>query len=106
MSRVPHSSVVWSLMYAMVCSHPDLSYAMSLVSRYMSNPGKEHWRAVQWIFRYLRGTLDSCLKFGRTKKGFINYVDSDYTVHLDRHRSLSGYVFTVGGCAVSWRATL
>jgi ATP-binding cassette subfamily B (MDR/TAP) protein 1 len=47
MSKVSYSSVVGSLMYAMVCSRPDLSYAMSLVSRYMSNPGKEHWRAVQ-----------------------------------------------------------
>jgi ATP-binding cassette subfamily B (MDR/TAP) protein 1 len=46
MSRVPHFSVVGSLMYAMVCSRPDLSYAMSLVSRYMANPGKEHWKAV------------------------------------------------------------
>lgn len=50
MSKIPYSSAVGSLMYAMVCSRPDLSYAMSLVSRYMSNPGKEHWRAVQWIF--------------------------------------------------------
>jgi ATP-binding cassette subfamily B (MDR/TAP) protein 1 len=79
---------------------------MSLVSRYMSNPGKEHWRAVQWIFRYLRGTTASCLKFGRTEKGFIGYVDSDYAADLDRRRSLTGYVFTVGSCAVSWRATL
>ena len=42
MSRVPYSSVVGSLIYVMVCSRPDLSYAMSLVSRYMANPGKEH----------------------------------------------------------------
>ena len=42
MSRVSYSSAVGSLMYAMVCSRPDLSYAMSLVSRYMSNPGKEY----------------------------------------------------------------
>jgi len=42
MSRVPYSSAVGSLMYAMVCSRPDLSYAMSFVSRYMANPGKEH----------------------------------------------------------------
>ena len=41
MSRVPYSSVVGSLMYAMVCSRPDLSYAMSLVSRYMANLGKK-----------------------------------------------------------------
>ena len=46
MSRVPHSSVFGSLMYVMVCSRPDLSFAMSLVSRYMANLGKEHWKVV------------------------------------------------------------
>ena len=61
MSRVPYSSAVGSLMYAMVCSRPDLSYALSVVSRYMANPGKEHWKAVQWIFRYLRGTSNAYL---------------------------------------------
>jgi ATP-binding cassette subfamily B (MDR/TAP) protein 1 len=63
MSRVPYSSVIGSLMYVMVCSHPDLVYVMSLVSRYMANHGKEHWKVVQWIFRYLRGTSKACLKF-------------------------------------------
>lgn len=47
MSRVPYSSAVGSLMYAMVCSRPDLSHALSVVSRFMANPGKEHWRVVQ-----------------------------------------------------------
>jgi ATP-binding cassette subfamily B (MDR/TAP) protein 1 len=42
MSRVPYSSAVGSLMYAMVCSRVDFSYAMSLVSRYMANPGKKY----------------------------------------------------------------
>jgi ATP-binding cassette subfamily B (MDR/TAP) protein 1 len=69
MSRVPYSSAVGSLIYARVCSRPDLSYAMSLVSRYMANPGKEYWKVVQWIFRYLRCTSKACLKFGRTRKG-------------------------------------
>ena len=106
MSRVPYSSAVGSLMYAMVCSRPDLSYAMSLVSRYMANPGKEHWKAVQWIFRYLRGTSNACLKFGKTGEGLAGYVDSDFAADLDKRRSLTGYVFTVSGCAVSWKATL
>ena len=105
-SKVPYSSDVGSLMYAMVCSRPDLSYAMSLVSRYMSNPGKEHWKTVQWIFRYLRGTSDSYLKFGRTDQGLIGYVDSDYAAHLDRRRSPTEYVFTIGSYAVSWKTTL
>ncbi|KAG8497424.1 hypothetical protein CXB51_008733 [Gossypium anomalum] len=106
MSHVPYSSAVGSLMYAMVCSRPDLSYAVSAVSRYMANPGKEYWKAVQWILRYLRGTTDVCLQFGRTKDGVIGYVDADFAGDLDRRRSLTGYVFTIGGCAISWKATL
>jgi hypothetical protein len=46
------------------------------------------------------------LKFGRTGKGLVGYVDSDYAADLDKRRSLTGYVFTVGDCALSWRATL
>jgi hypothetical protein len=106
MSRVLYSSVVGSLMYAMVCSRPDLSHAMSLVSRYMANPSKEHWNVVQWIFRYLRGTSKAYLKFCRTGGGLVGYVDSDYAADLDKRRSLTGYVFTIGRCAVSWKATL
>nr|CAE03834.3 OSJNBb0013J13.11 [Oryza sativa Japonica Group] len=89
MSRVPYSSAVGSLMYAMICSRPDLSHAMSLVSRYMANPGKEHWKAVQWFFRYLRGTTDACSKFGRTDKGLVGYVDSDFAANLDKRRSFT-----------------
>jgi hypothetical protein len=106
MSKVPYSSAVGSLMYAMFCSRPDLSYAMSLVSRYMTNPGKEYWNAVKWIFGYSRGTSDACLQFGRNREGLVGYVDLDYAADLDKRRSLTGYVFTVGGCAVSWRACL
>ena len=72
----------------------------------MANPGREHWKAVQWIFRYLRGTSNACLKFGKTGEGLIGYVDSDFATDLDKRRSLTGYVFTIGGCAVSWRETL
>jgi hypothetical protein len=79
---------------------------MNLVIQYMANPSKEHWKVVQWIFRYLRGTSKACLKFGRTGKGLLGYVDSDYVADLDKRRSLTGYVFTAGDCAVSWRETL
>lgn len=72
----------------------------------MANPGKEHWRAVQWIFRYLRGTSNACLQFGKSRDGLVGYVDSDYASDLDKRRSLTGYVFTIGGCAASWKASL
>lgn len=106
MAKVPYSSAVGSLMYAMICTRPDLSYAVSMVSRYMANPGKEHWAAVKWIFRYLRGTSSLCLRFGKTDSGVLGYVDSDYAKDLDKRRSITGYVFTLGNCAVSWKAQL
>ena len=103
MSQVPYSNAVGCLMYAMVCSRLDLSYA---ISRYMANPGKEHWKTVQWIFRYLRGSTDVCLHFGRTRDEVVGYVDSNFTGDLDKRKSLTGYVFTIDGCTINWKAPL
>ena len=55
-------------MYSMVCSRPDLAYPIRPVSRNMEKSGKEHWKAVQWIMRYLRGSSSVCLQFGRTRE--------------------------------------
>ena len=78
----------------------------SYYSRYLSCPGKTHWQAVKWILRYLKGTSTACLEFGRTSDDLAGYVDSDHTGDLDKRISLAGYVFTVGSCAVSWKAKL
>lgn len=101
MSRVFYSSAVGSLMYVMVCIRPDLSHALSVVSRFMANPEKEHWKAVQWIFRYLRGTSNARLQFEKSRDKLIGYVDSDYVGDLDKIRSLTYYVFNMCGCVVS-----
>jgi hypothetical protein len=58
MSHVPYASVVGSLMYAMVCTRPDIAHSVGVLSRYMSKPGKEHWTIVKRVFRYLCGTTD------------------------------------------------
>ena len=47
MSDVPYSSVVLSMMYAMVCTHPDISRAVSVVNKHMTNLSKEHWQVVK-----------------------------------------------------------
>jgi hypothetical protein len=64
MSRVPYSSAVGSLMYAMVFTRPDIPHAVGVVIRYMNNPGKERCEEVTWILRYLRGTATHALCFG------------------------------------------
>ncbi|XP_058202223.1 secreted RxLR effector protein 161-like [Rhododendron vialii] len=110
MAQVPYANAVGSLMYAMVCTRPDISHAVSMVSRYMHDPGKGHWQAVKWILRYIQGTVNVGLKFGRDQKFgdqlAVGYVDSDYAGDLDKRRSTTGYVFTMAGGPVSWRSTL
>ena len=49
MANIPYSSAVGSLMYGMVCTRPDLAHGMSVISRFMANPGKPHWLAVKWM---------------------------------------------------------
>ncbi|PHT29520.1 hypothetical protein CQW23_30890 [Capsicum baccatum] len=72
----------------------------------MENPGKEHWKAVQWIFRYLHRSVDVYLQFGQNRNGVIGYIDSDFEGAHDKRRSLIDYVLSIGGCVISWKATL
>ncbi|GJW18326.1 retrotransposon protein, putative, ty1-copia subclass [Tanacetum coccineum] len=58
--RDHNANAAGSLMYLMVCTRPDIAYAVSVVSRYLANPGKNHWEAVKWILKYLRGTANGC----------------------------------------------
>ncbi|GJW05230.1 retrotransposon protein, putative, ty1-copia subclass [Tanacetum coccineum] len=109
MSKVPYANVVGSLMYLMVCTRPDITYAVSIVSRYLANPGKNHWEAVKWILKYLKGTADVGLVYGRDQGKHVDvdgFVDADYAKDPDKGRSITGYVFMVHGCVVSWKATL
>ncbi|PRQ16639.1 putative RNA-directed DNA polymerase [Rosa chinensis] len=108
MKDVPYASAVGCLMYAMICTRPDLAQALSVVSKYMSNPGKPHWEAVKWILRYLKGTRQLGIMFERKQEVacVAGFVDADYAGDLDKRRSTTGYVFTCGGGPVSWKSTL
>jgi len=106
MSKFPYASAVGSLMYAMVCTRPDIAHAVGVVSRYMNNPGKEHWMVVKWILRYLRGTTNQEICFGGLDIPLQGYVDADMAGDRDNKRSTTGYVFTVGGKTISWVSKL
>ncbi|CAM6109633.1 unnamed protein product [Calypogeia fissa] len=109
MSKVPYETAVGSLMYLIVCTRPDLAFAMGKVSRYMLNPGKLHWDAVKWILRYLKGTKDVGLLFdakSNKSNSLLGYVDAYYGQDMDGRRSTTRYVFTLGGGCTSWRSTL
>ena len=83
MEAVPYSSAVGSLMYAMVSTRPDIAHVVGVVSRFLSNPGREHWEGVKWILRYLKGTSSLCLCFGGLKPILESFTDSDTAGDID-----------------------
>ena len=106
MSHVPYASVVGSLMYAMVCSRPNISYAVGVLRKYMSKLGNEHWTVVKSVFRYLRGTTDHAICYqGRDGHNKVldvhGFVDVDQARDLDHRILTSGYVSNLFGGAIS-----
>ena len=104
MKHIPYASAVGSLMYAMLCTRPDICYAVGIVSRYQSNPGRTHWTAVKNILKYLRRTRDYMLMYGAKDLILTGYTDSDFQTDVDTRKSTSGSVFTLNGGAVIWRS--
>ena len=105
MKNIPYASVVGSLMYAQVCTRPDIAFAVGMLGRYQSNPGIDHWRAAKKVLRYLQGTKDYMLMYRQTDNlDVIGYSDSDFAGCVDSRRSTSGYIFMMAGGAISWRS--
>ncbi|XP_070028757.1 secreted RxLR effector protein 161-like [Nicotiana sylvestris] len=104
MKVVPYGSVVGSLMYAMLCTRPDIYYAISVVSRFQSNPGREYWTAVKHIIKYLKRIRDYIPVYHSDELVPIEYTDSDFQSDKDSRKSTSGNVFTLGGGTISWRS--
>ena len=103
MSKVPYASVVGSLMYAMMCTRPDICYAVGLVSRFQSNLGQKHWMTVKRILRYLKGTSDYMLCYqGKKDLRLIGYSDADWGGDVDQCKSTWGYAFLLNDSAILW----
>jgi hypothetical protein len=99
-----YKQMIGSLMY-MTATRLDLTYAVSLISRFMEAPTELHYQAVRKILRYLKGTLDYGLFYKKRKSErheLVGFSDSDYTGDVDDCKSTSGYVFLLSGAAVSW----
>src|SRR5664279_4517336 len=107
MDMVPYASAIGSIMYAMICTRPDVSYALSVTSSYQADPGESHWMAVKNILKYLRRTKDMFLVFGGSEVDHAvrGYTDASFQTDLDDSRSQYGYMFILNGGAVSWKSS-
>ncbi|XP_051133281.1 secreted RxLR effector protein 161-like [Andrographis paniculata] len=102
MRDIPYASAVGSLMYAQVCTRPDIAYVVGILGRYQSNPGVDHWKVAKKVMRYVQGMKDFMLMYRQTDVlEVLGYSDSDYAGCIDTRESTSGYLFMLAGGAIS-----
>lgn len=97
-----YQSTVGFIMYIMLGTRPDIAYAVSVVSRYGSNPTLIHYGVVKRIFWYFKGTKDLQLTYKKDLQPLSGYTNSNWAGDHDTWRSTFEYVFNVGSGAISW----
>src|SRR5277367_4314992 len=104
----PYLSAVGTLQYLATTTRPDIAFAVGVLARFNSSPGIKHWKAVQHLFRYLKGSLDYKLVYSPTDSAqlFTTYSDADHGGNPDNGRSTGGYAILIGGASVSWSSRL
>ena len=98
MSVVPYASTIGSIMYAMLCTRPDVSHAISMAGRFQNDPGVEHWAAVKNILKYLKRTKEMFLVYGGDKEPVVKgCVQSSFDTDPDDSKSQTEYLFILNG---------
>ena len=99
--QLRYSQIIGSLMYLASAPRPDISFVVSKLSRFVSNPGDDHWKALERVIRYLKGTMNYGIHYTGYQRVLEGYSDSNWISDTDEIKTTSGYVFTLGGGAVS-----
>ncbi|GKC03397.1 zinc finger, CCHC-type containing protein [Tanacetum coccineum] len=100
-SQLEYSRVIGCLMYAMTCTRPDIAFVVGKLSRYTSNPGTQHWQAIQRVLKYLKKTMDYRLTYTGYPSVLEGYTDASWISNTEDNSSTSGWVFLLGGGAIS-----
>ena len=100
-SQLEYSRIIASLMYIMNCTRLDIAYFASKLSRYTSNLGENHWKALVRVLRYLKYTLNYGLHYTWYLAVLEGYSDANWISDTKDTKSTSGYVFTLCGAVVS-----
>ncbi|CAM8893628.1 unnamed protein product [Rhodiola kirilowii] len=99
-----YRSMVGGLLY-LTLTRPDISFAVNKVCQYVSKPTDDHWEAVKRILRYVKGTIDTGLKFRRSSLTRHSiFTDADWAGCSDDHRSTGGFTIFLGPNLISWSA--
>ena len=125
MANVPYASLIGALMYTAIGSRPDIVFTVGALSRFLSNPRRQHWSEAKQVLCYLKGTSDYTIQYSTDKSPIGNvfgfsrgigmrptgdsiegFSDSDWAGCVDTRQSTSGFVWIMGGGAICWRSKL
>ncbi|GJY63398.1 zinc finger, CCHC-type containing protein [Tanacetum coccineum] len=101
-SQLEYSRAIGCLMYAIISTRPYIAFVVGKLSRYTSNPSALHWQALGRVFQYLKGTMDYGLTYSGYPSVIEGYSDASWINNMEDHSSTSGWVFLLGGGAISW----
>ena len=99
----PYLTMVGSLMWAALCTCPDIAFAVHHFAQFNNSYGPEHISGVKRIFRYLKGTTNRGITYSKSDSGLmaVGYADADWVEQKDR-KSISGNLFIMSGGAIAW----
>ena len=101
-----YAALVGSLNWAAVCTRPDISAAVSVLSRSMSKPTQQDWTAAKRVLRYLSGTMHRGLTYSQhtqPKDVLCGWADTSYA-NAEDSRSTGGAIHCINGAAIAWQA--
>ncbi|GKA03524.1 retrotransposon protein, putative, ty1-copia subclass [Tanacetum coccineum] len=108
MQNVPYALAVGSIMYAVRCTRPDVTFAQNITSHFQQNSSEPHWTAVKNILKYLRNTKDMFLVYGGNMEAELRvdcYCNAGFETDRDNIKSQTGYVFILNGGVVEWKSS-
>ncbi|XP_021743053.1 uncharacterized protein LOC110709141 [Chenopodium quinoa] len=95
-------SLVGGLNY-LTHTRPDIAFPVSLVSRFLHDPSRQHLGAAKRTLRYAAGTIDFGIWYSKTSSfKLVGFTDSDWVGSIDDRKSTSVSVFSLGSGAVTW----
>ncbi|KAL1213498.1 Retrovirus-related Pol polyprotein from transposon RE1 [Cardamine amara subsp. amara] len=97
-----YKQLVGCLMYLTV-TRPDLMFVVCLIAHFMADPKEEHMLIAKRVLRFLKGTLDIGVFYGRSPNmNLVGYTDNDYARDVEDRQSTFGYMFMLNGAAICW----
>lgn len=105
--RLKFQEITGALQYLVQWTRPDLAFPTNELAKVNSNPSEDHLKVAHRVLRYLKGSADLGLTYTRNTahpNRLIAYADADFAACTDTRRSISSYITTLNGAAVSWKS--